>query len=622
MKTRVAFIKFGGLSAGGTERWLQMMAANLPKEEFEIDYYYCDSAPYVGSDYKHADTDQSRVEYMKKHTVNLIKFHVGAKDIRTRVHKWVDTDFWEIFDPKKYDIVQTAKAGPKEYPYYLINLPVVEYITLSAGVDFSPNIACSIHLSQWQRAQWYKAGGNIQKSTVIYIPAEPPASKENLRKKLGIPENAIVAGFHQRVDNNTFSSIPLEAFSKIQQPNWHFVIKGGGDSYKKQAKKLKLKNVHFVEHTGDAKAISEFLNMLDIFAHGRKDGETFGVVFAEAMMHGKPCISHWSPIANAQPETMGPAGMFAKDADDYAEKLKELFSDEKLRKKLSEKARPHAEEYYSLKSCVESLANVYREIMKKPKIKTAERISYGQSPLGFLYAGELENPFKIEHQVVSQKINNEFCVHLFKHFLSNINLLVDGGMGNGLYCFIASNETNSIKSFLYEPKKKESTILNKTIYLNNWENRITVSNVLNIPEDKKIDFIRIGKSVNKEFYDFLEKRIKDKPVILMEINEKDDEKLNLIKNNEYVVFNCGNFSIKKTDKIKSSNSSCLCLHQERHRLEIKEIKNWAKQYKWIQMRKLRESVKESIKNPKWTAVVMIGKYKKLKNLVFKKIHIF
>jgi hypothetical protein len=48
---RIASVKFGGLSAGGTKRWLQMMAVNL-RELFEVDYYYCDAAPCMGS-YKH-----------------------------------------------------------------------------------------------------------------------------------------------------------------------------------------------------------------------------------------------------------------------------------------------------------------------------------------------------------------------------------------------------------------------------------------------------------------------------------------------------------------------------------------------------------------------------------------
>ena len=136
---RIAFIKFGGLSAGGTERWLQVIAANLPKEEFFVDYYYCDAAPYISSSFQHADTDPSRLKYLQEHNVNLIKFKVGAKDITKPTHDWVDTDFWDKFDASKYDFVQTGKAGPAEYPYYLLPIPVVECVTLDAGVDNSQN---------------------------------------------------------------------------------------------------------------------------------------------------------------------------------------------------------------------------------------------------------------------------------------------------------------------------------------------------------------------------------------------------------------------------------------------------------------------------------------------------
>ncbi len=80
---RIAFIKFGGLAAGGTERWLQMMAAGLPTDRFTVDYFYCDAAPYIGSDFRHPDTDPARVAFMDEAGVNLIKFKVGAKDVTT-----------------------------------------------------------------------------------------------------------------------------------------------------------------------------------------------------------------------------------------------------------------------------------------------------------------------------------------------------------------------------------------------------------------------------------------------------------------------------------------------------------------------------------------------------------
>lgn len=367
-KIRVAFIKFGGLSAGGTEKWLQMMAANLPRNEFEVDYYYCDAAPYCKSSYKHADTDENRLKYMNDNNVTLIKFRVGFKDVSKYTHDWTDTDFWQLFDEKNYDLIQTAKAGPEEYPFYLINKPVVEYITLGTGVDFGKNIARSIHLSNWQRLRWFKKGGDIKKSSIIPIPVERPINNENLRKDLLIPDNAIVMGLHQRVDNEIYSEVPLNSYRQINSDNKYFIVMGGGDMYKEQAKKLGLKNVLFLKHSADPEKISKFLNTLDIYAHGRKDGETFGTVLAEAMIHGLPCLSHSSEVANAQPETMGPGGFFAKDQNEYTDLLQKLFSDEKLRIETGNSGKKYAEENYLLDVCLKKLLDIYKYVLNKNKI--------------------------------------------------------------------------------------------------------------------------------------------------------------------------------------------------------------------------------------------------------------
>ena len=37
---KIAFIKFGGMAIGGTEKVLQTIAAELPKDKFEVDYFY------------------------------------------------------------------------------------------------------------------------------------------------------------------------------------------------------------------------------------------------------------------------------------------------------------------------------------------------------------------------------------------------------------------------------------------------------------------------------------------------------------------------------------------------------------------------------------------------------
>ncbi|MEO5357097.1 MAG: glycosyltransferase family 4 protein [Nitrospirae bacterium YQR-1] len=475
MKIRVAFIKFGGLSTGGTERWLQMMAANLPRKRFVVDFYYCDSAPYIGSDWTHPDTDPQRLKFMLDHGVNLRKFHVGFKDLTTETHQWVDTDFREIFDETLYDLIQCAKAGPMEYPFYLINKPVVEYVTLLAGVDLSPNIAWSIHLSQWQRIRWAKWGGNLSKSSVIPIPSYPPASEENLREELGIPPGAVVMGFHQRVDNNIASPVPLTAFSRLRNiKDCWFIIMGGGDFYRKLAGRLSIENIHFLGHSGDSLRISKFLNTLDIFAHGRADGETYGTVLAEALIHGKPCISHLSTFgANAQPETMGPSGLFAMDVDDYTEKLQTLVEDKQYRKKLAAKALPHAETYFNLQSAVRNLTGVYKKVLGLESKKSKKnQIPYYYSRYGFLYSTtepEKTNSFK---HILADNISDEFPLMAAVFLLKEVDTVVDVAAEGSFYFALAASKNKKVHVF--ETNAKALSCLNETIRLNNWEDTVQV----------------------------------------------------------------------------------------------------------------------------------------------------
>ena len=104
-KINIAFIKYAGCASGGTEKFLQTIAANLNKKIFKVDYFYCDATPYKGWQFDHPDTEEDRVQYLEENGVNLIKFSVEAKDVTTPTHEWVNTNFWNYFDESKYDLM-------------------------------------------------------------------------------------------------------------------------------------------------------------------------------------------------------------------------------------------------------------------------------------------------------------------------------------------------------------------------------------------------------------------------------------------------------------------------------------------------------------------------------------
>ena len=365
---KIAAIKFAGLCAGGTEKWLQTIICNLPKDRFQVDYYYCDAAPYIGSSWVHPQTDEYRKQYMEQNRIPLKKFKVGAKNVNTPTHDWVDTDFWEIFDENKYDLILSARAGHKEYPFHLTHKPEVALITLAGMVENNPNTKKYIHISEFQIEKWLQAGGDRTKAEVVYLFTEHmPGEGDDYRKQFGI-EDKIVIGLHQRAENTIFSPVPLSAYSKVKNTNTVFVIMGGGDNYQKQAKELKLDDVIFLPHSADEIELNKFLRTLNVYAHGRADGETYGQCIAEAMSYGIPIVSH-TAASNGHIETIGDGGEVFDNMDGYVSYLNSLVEDRHHRKMIGEKAKNRFDNSLSIDNNMPKIITILEKAVEVKQIE-------------------------------------------------------------------------------------------------------------------------------------------------------------------------------------------------------------------------------------------------------------
>ena len=369
MKNKIAFIKFGGLAAGGTERFLHAIAANLPKQDFDVDFYYCDSAPYIGSDWIHPNTDPFRKKYLEENGVNLIKFNVQYKDIRTPTHVWINTNFWSLFNEEKYDVVVSGRAGHPEYPFTEIkHVPIINILTLIAGVDNQTNIFKTIQISNWSGEKWVAQGGDKNRLEIISLFQKfPDISNENMRSELNL-ENKFIYGFHQRDTEQMFSPIPLNSYKLIESDDTCFLLLGGSSKYKEQALNLNLKNFINLKHTGDEKIIHSFLETIDVFSHGRKDGETFGAVFVEAFYHKKPIISHLAE-ANGHVEVIADGGVVLNenDIDSYAKEMKKLKNDREYYLKKSEAGYNRYVNNYSIENQMKKIINLFNDAKKHGK---------------------------------------------------------------------------------------------------------------------------------------------------------------------------------------------------------------------------------------------------------------
>jgi hypothetical protein len=358
MTPKLAFVKYGGLAAGGTERLLQEIAVELVNQGLEIDYFYCEPRLSPGSSWMHPPNDQVRRNYLETAGVKLFEFHLDYKDLSTRDHTWVKSDFFEVFNERLYDLVWTAKAGPREYPFHLLGIPFVEVVTLDAGFDDSPNRMHSILISNWQRNNWMNKGGDEATSSVLPLPVAKGVSAKSLRAELSIPMNATVLGFHQRIDDAIVSPIPFEAIANLEYENLSILVMGGGEKYRAIADEKNL-SVTFLPHSSDWLNISRFLKTIDIYTHGRLDGETFGSVLAEAMSYGIPVISHRSPKgANAHVETIANGGFFARSSQEYTLLLSSLVEDLSLRSQVGRNGKAFANKVYSKEAFKNNISEI------------------------------------------------------------------------------------------------------------------------------------------------------------------------------------------------------------------------------------------------------------------------
>lgn len=206
-------------------------------------------------------------------------------------------------------------------------------------------------VSQWllDKSPWHEGKGKI-----LFNPIKSPATENDLRAELEIPENAFVLGRISRPDliDDLFILDVFERLQKTIQTNeCYMVILAGSESIKQRAKQYT--NIKFIEPTIDEVSLSLFYNSLDVLLHHRIDGETFGMNIAEAMIHGKPVVSHLSHVDNAQAELLQPkgddiVGFVAQEhnLDEYLSYITNLYQDRVLVKRLGENAKLRANRLY------------------------------------------------------------------------------------------------------------------------------------------------------------------------------------------------------------------------------------------------------------------------------------
>lgn len=357
-KIRLAIITSYGMCTGGTEKFLQTVASNLPVEKYEVSYYYIDSDK--------SRVSQQKMDMLIAKNVHLIPYQCDGCVTKRNCIYQINSNFFEKFTGE-HDIILTGSCGLPEYPMSRIKtIPIIESIHYVSGIDNSYNIARILHISQFSRQAWIQKGGDpsriIQISHPIFI---PEFNKIDYRREFGLSENTVIYGMHQRNDDYIFSEVPLKAYSKIENDSNAFLLLGGSNKYREQARALGLKNCFFLDSTDQNDIIYSFLNTIDVYTHGRYDGELNSTALAEAMAFSLPIISVPSHRFNGHLEVIKSNGIIANTVDEYADAM-EIMMDETKRNELGRASLEMFTQHYELNGQMEHLMSIFESVVNNP----------------------------------------------------------------------------------------------------------------------------------------------------------------------------------------------------------------------------------------------------------------
>ena len=283
-----------------------------------------------------------------------------------------DEDLERIILGLSPHVLHIHYSGVAEAPITLdpvmAKVPVVVTTNQFEIENQSPNharVARMYFVSQWlldNKATWAKRD---PRARVMYNLTDPPEATTDLRAELHIPHEAFVIGRVGRADNGIHDPISLEAVARMQDDRTWFLALNPPPAMVADAKRLGLRHFVPLPGTADSVWLSRFYNTMDVLAHARRDGETFGCNIAEAMIHGKPVVSHLCAFMNAQTETVADGGTVVAqgDATGYAEALRRLRDDRAYYAATSARALNRAQKDYESSLLVHRLKEDYLALL-------------------------------------------------------------------------------------------------------------------------------------------------------------------------------------------------------------------------------------------------------------------
>ena len=243
---------------------------------------------------------------------------------------------------------------------------------------FAPGVASAICMTRAIESHCREQGIRPPEFHVVYDGLDlrdfmPTRDRDDVREELGIDPSAPVVGVVGNIQEWKGQLVLLEALAilRAKHPNAVALIVGGvhrsGMAYAERMHRFVdehglERNVIF---TGARDDVGDIMNCVDVVAHTSVRGEPFGRVIIEGMAVGRPVVA---TRAGGVPEFVhdGENGILVEtgDADQLADVLDRLFTDEDLCRSLSRGALSSAQDF-SVEHHVARMTAIYDRVARR-----------------------------------------------------------------------------------------------------------------------------------------------------------------------------------------------------------------------------------------------------------------
>jgi len=180
------------------------------------------------------------------------------------------------------------------------------------------------------------------------------------RKKFKLGNARVILSVGRLSPEKRFDEL-LKIFARLDLKNTKLVIAGGGDAapLKSLVKELGLSNRVVITGFLSSDLLASAYSAASLFVLVSKY-ESFGLVFAEAMSRGVPCVGL---RRGGVPFVVGNAGIIVKDLDQVGPAIKKVIFSKSLQQRLSKLALKRSK-FFSKKVFMADLLKIYKGLLK------------------------------------------------------------------------------------------------------------------------------------------------------------------------------------------------------------------------------------------------------------------